>query len=433
MSNRLDHFEEAVRQSLDGVKYDYEPQQWAEMESMLNRAGESGRRNTSLVAAAGFLLLSAGIFALWPSSSSEAFLAAQAQPIPASEFGYTTESMVAHSLATDSSTDASTSGIDQASNANYAASETTSSTTSSTQTDSSAALAQNQLGDDQNLESAIESSSTADSELNAGTDASNTVSEDEAPAILLSVQAACEGEPVDFAVNMDLEGMQYLWIFGDGDFSSDPSPTHVYEKAGVWEAALSIQDSNGKIIASSLGAEVMVHQKPDARFDWDFVNQPGEVTRVKYNNTSVHASESVWTFDNGETSTEINPEREYFQGGAKRVSLRSTNEFGCVDEHSEVLYVQKDYDLDAPLAINPTEGEMFMPEALSKESRAFSLTVYHNMQPIFTSNDFQEGWDGTINGQLAEAGTEVTWVLIIYGRDQLEKEYYSGELVVSAP
>ena len=83
MGNHLDHFEEAVRQSLDGVKFDYEPQQWAEMESILNRAGQSGRRNTSLLAAAGFLLVSVASFTLWPNKSSEAFRGAQAEPADA--------------------------------------------------------------------------------------------------------------------------------------------------------------------------------------------------------------------------------------------------------------------------------------------------------------------------------------------------------------
>ena len=37
-----------------------------------------------------------------------------------------------------------------------------------------------------------------------------------------------------------------------------------------------------------------------------------------------------------------------------------------------------------------------MPDALQKDPRAFSLTVYHEMQPVFVSNSYSEGWDGTL-------------------------------------
>lgn len=428
MGNHLDHFEEAVRQSLDGVKFDYEPQQWAEMESMLNRAGQSGRRNTSLLAAAGFLLVSVSAFTLWPNNSSEAFRGAQAEPMPRTAFGYDTAESADAGADALTTTDFASEAEATLAQANQAATPASNAGTTANHSANTTA------GSDRAQEVADATSSDADTSTDNNGTADTNLPADDAPAILLSVSAACAGEPIDFSVNMDLEGMQYLWIFGDGDFSSDPAPTHLYEKAGVWEAALSIQDPNGKIIAESLGAKVRVHQKPEARFNWDFVNRPGEVTRVKFNNTSKYASESVWTFDTGESTSEINPELEYFQPGAKRVSLETTNEFGCTDQHTEILYVQKDYDLEAPLAIAPANGETFMPDALQKDPRAFSLTVYHEMQPVFVSNSYSEGWDGTLSGgQAAAPGTVCSWVLVIYGRDGLEKEYYSGEITVTAP
>ena len=292
MGNHLDHFEEA-KQSLDGVKSDMS-RTMAEMESMLNRAGQSGRRNTSLLAAAGFLLVSVASFTLWPNNSSEAFRVAQAEPMPRTSFGYDAPA-------------SANGGTHAQTTANYA----TELEVATVQASPAASPASNAGTSANNLENTtggsdrlLNGADATASEANISTTNNGTVEfvlpADDAPTILLSVSAACAGEPIDFSVNMDLEGMQYLWIFGDGHFSSDPTPIHVYEKAGVWEAALSIQDSNGKIIAESLGAKVHVHQKPEARFNWDFVNRPGEITRVKFNNTSKYASESVWTFDNGE-------------------------------------------------------------------------------------------------------------------------------------
>ena len=92
MSRGLDQFESSVRQSLEGVKFDYEPQGWAEMEARLNRAGGSARRTNSLWAAAGFLVLSAGAFTLLPGHSSTASLAGRSADVTIADYGYTTAS-----------------------------------------------------------------------------------------------------------------------------------------------------------------------------------------------------------------------------------------------------------------------------------------------------------------------------------------------------
>lgn len=425
MSRGLDQFEESIRQSLDGVKFDYEPQGWAEMDARLNRAGGSARRTNSLWAAAGFLLLSATAFSLLPGDSSTASLAGRSADIPQAGFGYASTTPLSSDANT--STPFASSTTDQATNT-AADQEGSASTSNTAEVDKTFNNTSSETGLDQPSESTPPPSVT---DTNAE---ANLADAAPAPAIMLSVSEACQGEPVSFSVNMDLDGLEYLWIFGDGDFSKESNPTHVFEKSGTWEVGLSIQDSRGKINASSLGAKVHVHQKPEAVFDWDFTNQPGDVTTVKFNNLSKHASDSYWVFDDGHDTGDINPEREYFQRGKKRVKLVTTNEFGCKDTAAEYLYVEKDYDLEAPLALAVSPELTFMPDALEGESRPFKLTVYNDMQPVFTSTNFEHGWDGSLpGGSAVTTGTVCHWVLIICGRGGLEKEYFSGELTISAP
>lgn len=44
----------------------------------------------------------------------------------------------------------------------------------------------------------------------------------------------------------------FAWIFGDGESSTDQSPFHTYELAGVYEATLTVQDGVGATVSASL-------------------------------------------------------------------------------------------------------------------------------------------------------------------------------------
>ncbi len=54
-----------------------------------------------------------------------------------------------------------------------------------------------------------------------------------------SCKAPC---PIDF-LNQSLKGDTYLWDFGDGTTSSDPNPTHIYEKPGSYTVTLIVYGS----------------------------------------------------------------------------------------------------------------------------------------------------------------------------------------------
>ena len=56
-----------------------------------------------------------------------------------------------------------------------------------------------------------------------------------------SVREACEGVEVAFELQgLDRE-MSFLWNFGDGSFSSDPSPKHTFMRPGLYDITLSVR------------------------------------------------------------------------------------------------------------------------------------------------------------------------------------------------
>jgi gliding motility-associated-like protein len=84
--------------------------------------------------------------------------------------------------------------------------------------------------------------------------------------------------------------------------------------------------------------------------------------------------------------------------------LEITNSFGCISTDSVVVYVFP--TLYIPNAFTPT-GNKINPVflALGTGIRTFSMTIFNRWgQEIFTSNDIEQGWDGTFNGSDAQQG-----------------------------
>lgn len=71
------------------------------------------------------------------------------------------------------------------------------------------------------------------------------------PAEIVTVNAspspATEGEAVEFTSNIQGdEPLDYEWDFGDGNMSTDASPTHTYDEPGEYEVALNLSNPHGE-------------------------------------------------------------------------------------------------------------------------------------------------------------------------------------------
>jgi PKD repeat protein len=64
------------------------------------------------------------------------------------------------------------------------------------------------------------------------------------------------GDVVSFngsrSYDKDNDTLTYEWDFGDGDFSQEANPIHVYEKPGMYTVRLSVTDTAGQIQGDSV-------------------------------------------------------------------------------------------------------------------------------------------------------------------------------------
>ncbi len=142
----------------------------------------------------------------------------------------------------------------------------------------------------------------------------------------------------------------YTWSFGDGTYSNDENPTHIYGASGVYEVTLTATNGCGSHsttffidITTGLGSA------PAASFTSD-VNSGCGPLEVQFTDLSAGGATSWnWSFPGAmpSTSTDQNPTVTYPNQGSYTVTLEVSNSFGN-DIATQVSYINVEG--------NPTSG-----------------------------------------------------------------------------
>lgn len=135
------------------------------------------------------------------------------------------------------------------------------------------------------------------------------------------------GTVVDFTQTA-LQGVSYLWDFGDGSTSTQPNPTHIYSTIGTFNVKLVVTNpcGNDSIILSVTTTAAA----PATDFSADVV-QVYEGGTVHFSDNSANAPTSwYWMFEGGtpSSSTDQNPVVQYNTAGTYYVTLVATNSYG---------------------------------------------------------------------------------------------------------
>ena len=250
-------------------------------------------------------------------------------------------------------------------------------------------------------------------------------------AIEPSVRQACAGTDVHFTAKNSPKNGSYLWNFGDGSFSNQENPFHVFKKSGTFDVSLSVTNPNdGQISTIAMRDLITINPKPEADFEWSYTNNPiGEPT-AKFVNTSVNANSFVWKFAGNGTSTEVSPSVIYNSKGKQSVILEVQNTYGCKDEQVKIVQVNADFNLGAELKMSE-QNIAFMPEALKKGGNKFKLSIYDGENIIFETTTKTKVWKGEMKGgKKAFAGQQFPWIVLIYGEEGNDARYYSGTLTI---
>ncbi len=141
--------------------------------------------------------------------------------------------------------------------------------------------------------------------------------------------------------------LSYLWDFGNGDTSTQTSPTKVYTAIGTYPVSVVVTSTNGCV--DSTNQDIYVYPKPDPAFAInDTLQCFGPNNFVFTNNTTISSGTNTyfWKFDllNSvtDTSTQISPNKTYAGDGVFTIRLTATSDRGCRDSVEDQVEVKPD-------------------------------------------------------------------------------------------
>ncbi len=125
--------------------------------------------------------------------------------------------------------------------------------------------------------------------------------------------------------NTSEHATEFLWDYGDGLTSTVTATlhAHTYAQAGWYRPALTAINDNGSFTVA-LPGYVMVYQPVTAGFDGSPLIGPAPLA-VQFTNSSSGATSYQWTFGDGATSQESDPEHIYQAAGVYTVTLTAAN------------------------------------------------------------------------------------------------------------
>ena len=243
----------------------------------------------------------------------------------------------------------------------------------------------------------------------------------------VSTKEACVGIKVDFELRDLDETMSFLWNFGDGSFSTESYPSHVYDDEGVFDVTLSVRSQGTGIIKTrTIESLIEVHPLPEAVFDWTMPrNVVNSGVQVELNNKTKDANSSTWIVD-GTISENNTP--EFKIPGEYELNLIASNKFGCQDHTMKVIEFGNRNSLNAPARFSPNNDgryDTFMPFGLEGLSEKWELVISDTYgEIVFSTTDFNTPWQGDFsNGDLVPDGQSFNWTVVCYSHSGKQRLY----------
>ncbi|MGV3539187.1 MAG: PKD domain-containing protein [Rufibacter sp.] len=151
------------------------------------------------------------------------------------------------------------------------------------------------------------------------------------PVPNFTASSFCQEQGVDFKDASSIAFgniVRWRWTFGDGKFSDEQNPKHLYSAAGTYQVKLRVW--SGIVCTDSITKTITVIPNPKAGFTTANVCE-GEQAKFT-NNTTANGSGALtyrWDFGDGKTSTTVSPSHLYAAPGTYTVTLTARGGNTC--------------------------------------------------------------------------------------------------------
>jgi gliding motility-associated-like protein len=205
------------------------------------------------------------------------------------------------------------------------------------------------------------------------------------------------------------------------------------EKAGTDTVTGFFTDLNG--CSNTLTFAIQAYPSPRADFKFAPEKPVESLDQVEFSCCSQGKGLSYWNWffvnNEGFHSTSKSPSYVFDSAGNYEVAMVVENNWGCTDTVMKTLAVSSDFKLFVPNVFTPNGdglNDVFQPKG--RGVKTYDFTIYNRWgAPMFRTSDFEKGWDGITNGNMAENDTYIWKIYAVdaYGK----KRDLSGHVTLS--
>jgi gliding motility-associated-like protein len=205
------------------------------------------------------------------------------------------------------------------------------------------------------------------------------------------------------------------------------------EKAGTDTVTGFFTDLNG--CSNTLTFAVQAYPSPRADFIFAPEKPVENLDLVEFSCSSEGKGLSYWNWffvnNEGFHSTIKSPSYVFDSAGNYEVAMVVENSWGCTDTVTKVLAVNSDFKLYVPNVFTPNGdglNDVFQPKG--RGIKTYDFTIYNRWGALmFSTSDFEKGWDGITNGNMSENDTYIWKIHAVdaYGK----KRDLSGHVTLS--
>jgi gliding motility-associated-like protein len=231
----------------------------------------------------------------------------------------------------------------------------------------------------------------------------------------------------------------WTWDFGD---NSGPvytqNPSHCFDTPGFYTVSLSTTSNLGCSSTLVIPQMIEVYPSPTA----SFMATPQLTTVVNTHVNFIDLSQGspvswLWDFGDPSTTTDVsgtqNPDYTYSNeyGSTYPVYLQVTNQYGCVDDTTLEVIVEPEFTFFIPNAFTPNRdgvNDGFYGTGIGIST--YTIWIFDRWgNLIFTSNDMNEAWDGTVQGKAGNVCQQDVYVWKVVLTDVFgKKRKYIGHV-----
>lgn len=229
------------------------------------------------------------------------------------------------------------------------------------------------------------------------------------------VQEGCAPLTVQYTSNASNNTDDFVWTFEGGtpSSSSAENPTVTYSDAGEWDVTLTVINETGDDVLQETEYISIIGQ-PVSDFTFDL-----DANEASFNNFSIFGEDYIWTFGDGNSSTEEEPTHTYTEDGTYTIMLTVENECGTNTASSEITIslapvpsfnITGDTEGCAPMTVNYENSSSNSPDTYAWEFEGGSPSSSADVNPEVTYTS-SGSFDVTLtvtnaNGSNSETFTE---------------------------